>query len=80
MTALRRRSRGRAAVVRGPLFLWLCHGANLSNPARRYVFGHPLAAAREAVGAAAWGDTDAQLDALRARVAPEAHRAATSAR
>lgn len=73
----------RRATASGPTILaevlsfWLCHEANLSNPAKRYVFPHPLSTVRESVGAAAWGDTDAQLDALRARLGVRSSRGAT---
>ena len=59
---------GAPVIVPAVLSFWLCHRDNLSNPARRYVFPHPLAAVREAVGERFWGETEAQLDALRARL------------
>jgi hypothetical protein len=69
VVAVRRRAQGRTVALPGVLFFWTCHRRNVSNPARRYVFSHPLSAVRDAVGAAAWGDTDAELDRLRDRVA-----------
>ena len=74
--ALRHKARGREAVLADPLFFWLCHDRNLSNPAGRRRLDLPLASVKSAVGAGAWGDTDAQLDALRARLEQPAARAA----
>jgi len=51
------------------LFFWLCHGKNISNPANRRVFPDPPNLLRQAVGAAAWDDTDQALDSLRERLA-----------
>jgi hypothetical protein len=56
--------RCRARVVPEVLSCWLCHEANLSNPASRHVFAHPLADVAAAVGGADWGDTEARLAAL----------------
>jgi len=72
--ALRRKTRGRETVLPDPLFFWLCHDRNLSNPAGRRRLDLPLATVRSAIGADAWGDTDAQLDALRGRLAQPAPR------
>ena len=69
MTALRREGRCVPRVVPELLSFWLCHRENLSNPASRRRFDHALDAVRDDVGAAAWGDTGEQLDALRERVA-----------
>lgn len=68
LAAVRREARCGAAVVPHVLSFWLCHRDNLSNPAQRYVFPHPLAAVRGAVGAEDWGNTDAQLGRLRERL------------
>lgn len=48
------------------LFCWLRHQANLSNPRSARSFPHPPAVLRAVLGAAAWADTDAELDRLRA--------------
>ena len=41
---------------------------NISNPATRYVFSHPLADVGRAVGAADWGETGEELARLRSRL------------
>jgi hypothetical protein len=51
------------------LSCWLCHGANLSNAATRYVFRHSLEDVRHAVGTVAWAETSEQLADLRDRLA-----------
>jgi len=56
---------------------WLCHDDNLSNPRGRRPLCFPVQLLRQAVGAAAWADTDQHLEALRARVRPGAGRALT---
>jgi hypothetical protein len=66
--SVRRRARGEAAVVPDVLSCWLCHTANISNPATRYVFSHSLADVATDVGAAAWGDTGNELVRLRERL------------
>lgn len=68
IAAVRGQTRCTPRVVADVLSCWLCHAANLSNPAGRYVFPHPLASVVEAVGEAAWGDTDAELERLRRRL------------
>ncbi len=68
LAAVRREARTPAVVVPHVLSFWLCHRANLSNPAQRYVFPHPLGHVRTAVGVEHWGDTDAQLERLRERL------------
>jgi hypothetical protein len=68
IASVRREARCTPRIVADVLSCWLCHGANLSNPAGRYVFPHPLASVVEAVGEAAWGDTDAELERLRRRL------------
>lgn len=50
-----------------PLFFWLCHDHNTSNPRTARGFERRLDELREAVGAG-WGDTDVQLAALRERL------------
>jgi glycosyltransferase involved in cell wall biosynthesis len=57
-----------AVSIEAVLSFWLCHGANISNPARRYVFPQQLSAVRADIGTEAWGDTEAELDALGARL------------
>ena len=68
MAALRSRRSCVPVVVPEVLCFWLCHRRNISNPARRYSFPQPLAAVRDAVGAAAWQDTGDQLARLRRRL------------
>ncbi len=69
LAAVRRRSGDRPAEVGEPLFFWLCHEHNLSNPVGSgRPFNHRVDAVRAAVGDADWGDTDEQLERLRARV------------
>jgi FkbM family methyltransferase len=67
MTAVRRRVRGSEALLDAPLFFWLSHAHNLSNPATRRGFTRPLDEVRGAVGASDWADTDEQLKLLRER-------------
>jgi len=55
-------------VVPQILSCWLCHRTNLSNPAGRYDFPHRLEAVAQAVGAADWANTGAELAALRKRL------------
>jgi glycosyltransferase involved in cell wall biosynthesis len=59
---------GGALLGRQDLVFWLCHASNISNPARQYSFDEPLQRLRDLIGAAAWADTDAALDALEARL------------
>ncbi len=68
LASIRRKARCVPAVVPQVLTFWLCHRANISNPAKRYVYTHPLGAVREAVGPVAWGDTDDALAELRSRL------------
>ncbi len=68
MAAVGRRSERAAVTVPEVLAFWLCHDANLSNPARRYHFPHSIGAARDAIGQAAWAETDAELSLLRERL------------
>jgi hypothetical protein len=56
-----------------PTFFWLYHGTNLSvspraRGLRNLLRPTPFAEVRESIGAEAWGDTDAQLEQLRARL------------
>lgn len=60
-----------------PLFFWLCHDRNTSNPRSARKFERRLDELREVIGAA-WGDTDAQLAALRERLGRPVDSAATS--
>lgn len=68
IAAVRRRSHGAVRVLPHVLSCWLCHAGNISNPARRYVFPHSVATVAGAVGAAAWGETDEELERLRGRL------------
>lgn len=58
-----------ATLKENDLFFWLCHQDNLSNPAGRRRFPQSLASLRQMIGDDAWGDSDAELAALRARLA-----------
>jgi glycosyltransferase involved in cell wall biosynthesis len=69
VSSLLRERRCAPIVVSEVLSFWLCHRANLSNPVTRYVFSHPLASVRDAVGAGAWAETDDELSRLRERLA-----------
>jgi hypothetical protein len=51
------------------LSFWLCHEHNISNPRERRTFSERMDAVRAALGSA-WGDTDRELAALRARLPP----------
>ncbi len=62
------RHRGRGAVVDRPLFFWLCHRRNLSNPARRRRLGVSLSELADEVGPEAWDGTEEALDALEERL------------
>ncbi|MCB0253958.1 MAG: glycosyltransferase family 2 protein [Anaerolineae bacterium] len=66
---LRRHSRRGMLLDRDDLFFWLCHGDNLSNPARRRRFTLPLAGLQKRIGQPAWSGTGEALEALRARLA-----------
>jgi glycosyltransferase involved in cell wall biosynthesis len=65
VSSIRRSARDGVQVAREVLSCWLCHRRNVSNPATRYVFPHPVAEVSRAVGAADWGDTDEELERLR---------------
>ena len=69
MLAVRRKARGSEALLDAPLFFWLSHARNLSNPAGRRGLTRPLDDVRSAIGASAWAGTDEQLALLRARTA-----------
>ena len=68
LTSVRRHTRCTERVVPEVLSCWLCHTENISNPATRYVFSHPLADVGRAVGAADWGETGEELARLRSRL------------
>lgn len=68
VAALRRAAARPPVVLPHVLSFWLCHRDNVSNPASRYAFREPLGAVREEIGPDHWGDTDAQLAALRESV------------
>lgn len=68
VAAVRRQTRCSARVVSQVLSCWLCHGANISNPVKRYVFRQPLSDVAHAVGAADWGETGQELARLRTRL------------
>jgi glycosyltransferase involved in cell wall biosynthesis len=71
LSAVRRGAARRVSVVPDVLACWLCHDTNLSNPAGRRVFTHPLAAVVRAVGGDAWGGTEEHLAQLRSRLTGE---------
>lgn len=61
--------RGAALAGRQPvLFFWLSHDANVVNRREKRSLDVDPVVLRRAVGKAAWGDTDKQLEALRARL------------
>jgi FkbM family methyltransferase len=65
---VRRLARGADVVVPEPLFFWLCHDSNLSNPAARKRFPGSLELIRDAVGARDWSDTEQRMSELRERL------------
>jgi hypothetical protein len=69
LASVQRHARCAPVVIGQVISFWLCHGENISNPAKRYVFPHPLRAVRDAVGTTAWGETDDELAGLRSRLA-----------
>ncbi len=74
--ALKRRyPRGSVELTDKIPFFWLCHGHNISNPAKRRRFTTALEHVRQLVGPAAWGETDAALAALQARLSDEGAQA-----
>ena len=62
------RCRRGETIDRDDLFFWLSHERNISNPASKQHFSHHLDVLRDCIGVAAWGDTDAALQALRLRL------------
>jgi len=74
MRALEKRYPGKAALLeRDDLFFWVCHGNNLSNPARKRRFSEDLTVLRQVIGAEAWGDTDRMLEEVRIRLDGNEH-------
>jgi glycosyltransferase involved in cell wall biosynthesis len=67
MTDVQRRARRGPTVVGGVLTFWLCHRTNVSNPATRYVFPQAVDDVEAQLGPEAWGETTAELAALRRR-------------
>jgi hypothetical protein len=74
MATIQRRGRRGPIVVDAVLSFWLCHRMNISNPATRYVFPHRLDDIEAQLGTDAWGETTAELEALRLRLATHALR------
>lgn len=71
MQGLRRRYPGRYALLdREDLFFWLCHGANLSNPAKKRRFPQELTALKTVIGDS-WGETGRTLSQLSERLTPD---------
>jgi hypothetical protein len=68
VASVRRQTRSDPRIVPQVLSWWLCHSRNISNPATRYVFPHPLVDVRESVGMDDWGETDEELERLRSRL------------
>ncbi len=68
MQDLERRMKTRGASIKTPLFFWLCHGKNLSNPVARRRFDRDATQLNSAIGNAVWGDTNDALYALRERM------------
>lgn len=63
------RRRGiRERILKEPLFFWLSHDQNISNPSSRRKFDRPSTDVVAAVGEKAWGETDARLAELRTRL------------
>lgn len=68
LARVRRQPTVRVASVDAVLFFWLRHDANLSNPSSGRPCRQSLAAVRSAVGEQDWGETEAELSRLRARL------------
>lgn len=68
MRALAARYQNEFRLIDAPLFVWLVHDANLSNPRRRRPCALPTSRLRSDVAREAWGDTDTQLRRLRERL------------
>jgi hypothetical protein len=68
--------RPRLALLEDRLTLWLCHDQNISNARSRRRFPTALEQLKHALGAAAWGDTDTRLEALRNALPPPLERSA----
>ena len=79
MSALQRRLGTSGTVLGEPLFFWLCHGGNISNPAGKHRFTQDVAVLRQHVDAAAWGDTSDALAALQDRLGSVVAAGATAA-
>jgi len=61
---------GRGAVLKAPdLMLWLSHDTNISNPRSVRPFSDDIASIKRQLGEA-WGDTDRELERLRAKLGP----------
>src|SRR5262249_21870958 len=65
MLAVRRKAHGSEALLDAPLFFWLSHAHNLSNPAGRRGYPRSLDEVRASIGAVDWADTDERLATLR---------------
>ncbi len=59
---------GNGVRVELPLFFWLCHTDNLSNPATRKRFRGSMDALRSEIGESGWGDTNEALASLQERI------------
>jgi hypothetical protein len=68
MEALQRRFGTTGEVLDQPLFFWLCHQGNLSNPASKRRFTQNFAVLQRHIDCAAWGDTSGALEALKDRL------------
>ena len=71
MQDLERCFKTRGTVVKPPLFFWLCHGTNISNPARLRRFNCDISQIEAHVGRAGWADTIDALGSLSERLADE---------
>jgi len=68
LAALQRRFGTTGEVLDQPLFFWLCHGGNLSNPATKRRFNRDFSALETGMDQAAWGGTSAALEGLKNRL------------
>lgn len=68
MATLERRFDTAGEVIDRPLFFWLCHQGNLSNPASKRRFTQDFTALERHIDGAAWGDTGRALEALKDRL------------
>lgn len=68
MDAVLRVAAGRVSRIDEVHSFWLCHDGNVSNPRTRLPLCFSIGLVKDRIGAAAWGDTDCQLQTLANRV------------